>query len=471
MPAGGVSRKIQSPAEAQSDVLGYLDSTIDWYRSLQATQLAPGSAQEAIILQSAQHDAVTALRAGFDYAYAEAAVLEPAADEGDVAADAKAPGRLAVFQQNVEDNIAAIRQQSAATNRAAGAGRRRGAAKLAQQQQALAGALQLQQAQDDLLTNVKGFLDGAEDQRPQLRRRDQDAGARLSRTEAGRCGRAGYAGGRKRPQASDGAAGKAKAESSAARSASGIIAAISDFLPLWQRGRQIDVLIAQLDALEKTNESLRADLRTDLVAAGAQGRAMTVSSGVALPPPPAPPAGRQYRAGRSSRRPPRVRPRFPPPTAADFAKLTARFKLLSAAIVPLGQQHQAFETCRAQLVQWRSVLTHDFTASLLRLAVRIFFLIVLILIPLGVSELSRRAANRYVRDTRRRRQLRTVRRAIVSTVVGVVVFLSLFAEVGSLATYIGLLTAGIAVALQQVICRCSPTCSSSAASACASGSA
>src|SRR5262249_13775686 len=68
-----------------------------------------------------------------------------------------------------------------------------------------------------------------------------------------------------------------------------------------------------------------------------------------------------------------------------------------------------------------------------------------------VSSIWRRITFRYVRDVRRRTQFLTLRRVVVAIAITIVIIFSFVSEFGSLATYAGLLTAGIAVALQNVI--------------------
>jgi small-conductance mechanosensitive channel len=63
----------------------------------------------------------------------------------------------------------------------------------------------------------------------------------------------------------------------------------------------------------------------------------------------------------------------------------------------------------------------------------------------------RRATFRYIQDLRRRRQLTIVRRVVIGTLTAIIIVLGVVSDFGSLATYAGFLTAGIAVALQNVL--------------------
>jgi small-conductance mechanosensitive channel len=70
---------------------------------------------------------------------------------------------------------------------------------------------------------------------------------------------------------------------------------------------------------------------------------------------------------------------------------------------------------------------------------------------LGFSEIWRKATFRYVRESRRRHQLLLLRRFVTGILLAMVLLLGFVSEFGSLATFAGFLTAGIAVALQTII--------------------
>jgi small-conductance mechanosensitive channel len=67
------------------------------------------------------------------------------------------------------------------------------------------------------------------------------------------------------------------------------------------------------------------------------------------------------------------------------------------------------------------------------------------------AELWRRAIVRYVQDTRRRHQLLLIRRFGCWLLIGAILVVAFATELSTLATFAGLLTAGLALALQSVI--------------------
>ncbi len=70
---------------------------------------------------------------------------------------------------------------------------------------------------------------------------------------------------------------------------------------------------------------------------------------------------------------------------------------------------------------------------------------------MGISELWRRATFRYITDARRRYQFLLIRRIVLWCLIAIIIATSFASELGAITTFAGLLTAGIAVALQNVI--------------------
>jgi small-conductance mechanosensitive channel len=144
------------------------------------------------------------------------------------------------------------------------------------------------------------------------------------------------------------------------------------------------------------------------------------------------------------------------PAVADQEKinldaLTEQFRLLAAAAVPLSKEGIVLGIYRKNLLNWYGVTRSEYSASTRSLAVRLIGLVALIAITLGVFELWRRAIVQYISDFRRRSQFLLLRKIALWIVILLVTAFSFASEIGSLATFAGLLTAGIAVALQNVI--------------------
>jgi small-conductance mechanosensitive channel len=75
----------------------------------------------------------------------------------------------------------------------------------------------------------------------------------------------------------------------------------------------------------------------------------------------------------------------------------------------------------------------------------------LLFVVFAIAELWRRAVFRYVHDPRRRSRLLLLRKIVFWTFVVVIAASAFATELGSLATFAGLITAGLAVAMQSVL--------------------
>src|SRR5512137_1918842 len=83
--------------------------------------------------------------------------------------------------------------------------------------------------------------------------------------------------------------------------------------------------------------------------------------------------------------------------------------------------------------------------------VRLAILVIIIALVFAAGEAWRRGILRYIQETRRRYQFLLLGKVLIWLAVGVIIAFTFTTELGSIATYAGLLTAGIAVAMQGVI--------------------
>jgi small-conductance mechanosensitive channel len=139
------------------------------------------------------------------------------------------------------------------------------------------------------------------------------------------------------------------------------------------------------------------------------------------------------------------------PQPQDFAKLTKQFNHLSAALVPLSQELLVLQECQSNLEQWHNSISSESKHDLIALLFRVFAIALALGIVWGLSEIWRRLTFRYVNDARRRRQFLVLRRFVMGFFFAMVVVMGFVSEFGSLATYAGFVTAGIAVGLQTLL--------------------
>ena len=133
------------------------------------------------------------------------------------------------------------------------------------------------------------------------------------------------------------------------------------------------------------------------------------------------------------------------------AMLVQHFKQISDSTLPLSQQLILLDQSQANLKQLQDSVDHEYDEILRSLLLRVAALLIALGLIWLFSELWRRATFRYIRDARRRRQFLVLRRVITGFCMFVVIVLGFVSDFSSLATYAGLITAGIAVALQTVI--------------------
>ena len=131
--------------------------------------------------------------------------------------------------------------------------------------------------------------------------------------------------------------------------------------------------------------------------------------------------------------------------------VTQQFKQLTGSAIPLAQAGILLGLYQKNLANWHASVVSEFWTQSWGFAARLIVLGVIITLVLGASELWRRATYKYVRDTRRRWQLNWVRKCVVGCAIATIVTLSLVSQIGSMATFAGLITAGVAVSLQNVI--------------------
>jgi small-conductance mechanosensitive channel len=136
---------------------------------------------------------------------------------------------------------------------------------------------------------------------------------------------------------------------------------------------------------------------------------------------------------------------------SQFDTLAWLFKQTSDILVPLTKEQVLLRQYRHNLGNWRESAERQYHDALAALGVRSVIVAGVLALVFGLGEIWRRAVLRYSHEARRRSQLLLVRTIVVWTLVLVIVGLSFVTELSTFATFAGLLTAGLAVAMQSVL--------------------
>lgn len=381
--------------------LDYLNQSISWYRQYTPVVAQAGEPGDVVFAADGRQDALEILQLSFEYARAQAA-LQPGP------ARAQVTGGVALAQQfndavaRVQTAQAQVARLNAALKDAAPGDR----ALLQGQLDGARGELDLAEAREDTLKLIIGFQStqgggGEFEQIDELQRSIPELHAASAKSPVPAAP----------PQA-------AKAPPN------GVLALLGDVLTLTRKLSDLRAVIASSTALLASQEKLRAPLAAQLeqtAALGAAPAAATTDAAV-------------------------LRAR-----AQDLQQLTAKYRKVAAALLPLSRQQLLLGAFRANLIQWHDASDHQNDVEIRSLLLRLGLLVLAILAILAASDFWRRATFRYVQDVRRRHQFLLLRRVVVAGVVSVFILFALATEVGSLATFAGFITAGLAVALQNVI--------------------
>jgi len=131
--------------------------------------------------------------------------------------------------------------------------------------------------------------------------------------------------------------------------------------------------------------------------------------------------------------------------------LTLELKAFSPAILALDKQKALLEEYESHLLPWRTAISKQSKQAWKALVVRLLIVVLIVGLLFGMGEISRRLALGRIQDPNRRRVISMVHRFLTMFAMAVVALFSVASDLSSLATYFGLLSAGLLLALQNVI--------------------
>lgn len=412
-------------APDSSDLIEFLNQTITWYRQLEPQQRLATEPSDALVVSDNRRLADQAIRLAFDYARSQVqSVARQNASNDQNAATARYQS-LMQLATKLDGGVKQLQGeiQSIRTKLDTAAGKKR--TQLQAQLEETQSELDLANARRDAIRSMVDFVSGtsatglgASGVRAQI-----EALARsvpLENTSANPAANAEQQKSSATPASSPAGSAVTKAPPS------GIWGLTGDLFALSGKIRTLDSIMAQTDALAQTVKDLRTPLISQLKQLSQQGDQL---------------ANQADTSGASALE----------QQKQQLDALTTQFKQLSNSMLPLSKMGVLLQLYKSSLGNWQASLKSEYHADLKALLIRLVILISILAVVIGFSELWKKTIFRYVHDPRRRYQFMLLRRIVMWFLIAIVIAFAFASQLGQVATFAGLITAGVAVALQNVI--------------------
>ncbi len=415
------------PVGSQSGtVIQYLDQVIDWYGEIPLQQEIATDPNSMMVAIDNRQIAEEVVRLAFEFARAQAQPSSKAAAPN--ASTSSSPGATeyegllrwsATVDQQIKDTQTSLDSLKRKIDTSAGAKRRA----LLSQESELESELQLANARHDAVQAMLDFVTstanggpGATGLRAEIEALARTLPAGLTKSAPGGVNNA-------QKDAPFTASLSAGATNS---SPTGLWGLSADLYKLYGSIGTLNSSIRKTDNLSNATEKLRAPLVNDLRTFAQQGDTLAKQADAASPSELA-------------------------QEKKQLDDLTAQFKKSTASVLPLSKQAVLLDFYKRNLLNWQAAVRLKAKAEWKRLLIHVIFLAILVGVVIALAEVARRSIQRYVQDAHRRHQFMAIRRVLLWFLVCIVVAISFASDLGSVATFAGLLTAGVAVALQSVI--------------------
>jgi small-conductance mechanosensitive channel len=408
-------------SDPAASILDYLNPTIDWHREIMALGLKPIDSQDVVLRETVRQNARQVLQLGFAIARAQAPALDNTARPagGSTTTPTGTTNRLAAILASNAQLINQLQSQLDQLNPQVAKAPPDEATALIAKRDKIAAQLNFAKTRQNALQNLQTFMSGMDNSGSAgLLQRISDLEKSIPELQTN-------------PQASSAQSTAVSADAAASsrpfeEENVGILGLIEELFSLTSRMTELSHVSAETQRLMANNNKLRDPLRVQLQSAIRQGEA--ISQAASTDDPARLAAQRQ-----------------------QLEALTDRLKQLTALSVPLGEQNAVISATITSMKEWDTTLLHEYERLARVLLIRLSMIAAILVLLLIISRIWGKIALRYVTDVRRRRQFMLVRRIVVGSIITMVLIASVVAEFGSLATFAGLITAGMAVALQSVI--------------------
>lgn len=405
-------------------VIEVLDETVDWYRMLGTQQQAAAQPSELLILYANRQAADRVMATAFEIARANAELLSSEAGAARARAEEASPESLTNTRKRLDAQRADLQAQIDAARAGLASTPPADRAQPQARSDALQGQLDLVNARRNLLANMSQFEwenDGDGFGANALKAHIDAIAVSIPSAGSGAPATAAAIAAKPADAASAGAADERMQIEDY-----GIWDLGSAVMRLRSKARMIDSIDRRTADLEEMFERIRIPPQERLKVLAARGDALSAQS---------------TNSTASSLRSVRD----------EYDTLAWLFQQTSAMVTPLSRVDVLLGQYRRNLSNWEELTKRQLADSVRVLARRLGLFTGLLAVVLAGAYLWRRIVFRYVPDGRRRARFLLLRRIVVWFLVSMIILSTFVTEIGSLATFAGLITAGLAVALQSVL--------------------
>jgi len=421
--ASAAAGSVAAPPAPMSaaEVIQMLDETVDWYRTLGAQQQIADEPGDLLIVSENRQIANQVAGLAFDVARVSAdQLVESATSAASGNRGNDSAQTLAARQHKLDAQVLSVQQEIDST-RAQLAGAPKKAEQALQAKVAeLQGELDLLNAKKSMLGSLVTAVNGSD---------ATDVSSLRSQIDAMAVALPGTTTGAPQPAAGTAAQhppGTAASSTVAATSRFGVWNEAADVFKLSERASSIDAIDRRTDALQSALLQIQNKLVAQLRALSARGDALMT------------------RADSADSAALGV-------TRDELDTLASQFKQASILFVPLKKQAALLDQYRRNLKNWRDAVKVQSRRALGSLGIRVGVLGLILGAVFALAELWHRGVLKYVQDARRRYQLLLLRKIALWTLVVIIIGFTFASELGSILTFAGLITAGLAVAMQSVL--------------------
>jgi small-conductance mechanosensitive channel len=404
-------------AERSKEILAHLNLVIQFYQKTKEPIQKAGQPNDVVYRDQATELATQIAEFAFQSAKAQAGLMASYQGSKATVTNAQVAGeqqKMQGVEANVETQINDLNSREAALDRQIAVAKPKNLAALQAQKKQMQGALDLANAMKDALQKIVGMggaaggsglagdIAGLQSSVPELQSKNKTASSLLTTIDSAR--------------------------------SSGVTSQAAVLFDLLGTRHDLGVLLNEQEILHKQALNLRTPLSTALRGLIQQGQQLS----------------QQAEAGTAAvgNGTANATPSSGQPT---IQTITAEFKTLSGATVPLSQEIIVLEQSRSNILAWQMSVNQEYDSILHFLLLRILVILIALGVIFGGGEIWRHATNKYVQDIRRRRQLFIVRRVVVGFLSAIVLLFGFVTQFDSLATFAGFITAGIAVGLQTIL--------------------